>query len=73
MSSPDFLFSHNHQAAEDDVVSITPGAPCASVIIAAWLMMSAAKTTNLSAPQVRPFSQKMLLCSTFCVADYKLL
>ena len=73
MSSPDFFFSHNHQAAEDDVVSITPGAPCASVIITAWLMMSAAKTTNLSAPQVRPFSQKMLLCSTFCVADYKLL
>lgn len=54
-----FLFpctvSHKQQAAKDDVVASITGVTCASVIITAWLMESAAKTLNLSAPQVRLF------------------
>lgn len=38
------------QAAKDDVVLSTTGAPRASVIITACLMRSAAVTTNLNAP-----------------------
>lgn len=56
---PLFLFPrtlpHKQQAAKDDVVQSTTGVPCASVIITACRMESAAKTLNLNAPQVRLF------------------
>lgn len=79
MSIPDILFlfpctlSHKQQAAKDNVVSSTTGVPCASVIIIAWLMESAAKTTNINAPQVRLFSPDILIIMSLVAENVNLL